>query len=305
MAKDIRVLAILSSNAIRTTRARVMHAIPICSKDNYVAGCDAKAEYDPSGFRSSFANYTKCPLNVYYSKYSYYGTTKDFCGKKTMNRLSCSSKSSPIRRVFRPSNIPDSIYTHINFAFASINPKTFQIILISSNDPALYRELIRKKEINPNLKANQRTFIKSLILFIATYGFNEDEKRIITIFLTHFNLEKISKYIDYFNFIIYNFHVPLLTISSQIKDAFDLLWRNKIDPNQVNIGLAFYAYTFSISNPGCMSPGCLFDAGGSAEPYTNAVGVMSNPEIMGKLVRKSQGELDKTAASKILKFGHT
>ncbi|KAI8721472.1 Chitinase [Fusarium sp. LHS14.1] len=86
-------------------------------------------------------------------------------------------------------------------------------------------------------------------------------------------------------------------------DAFDLLWRNKIDPNQVNIGLAFYARTFSISNPGCISPGYLFDAGGSAEPCTNAIGIISNPEIMDKLVRKSQGELDKTAASKILKFG--
>lgn len=100
-------------------------------------------------------------------------------------------------------------------------------------------------------------------------------------------------------------HLNSHTNLTEIKDAFDLLWRNKIDPDQVNMGLAFYARTFSVSNPGCMSPGCLFDAGGSAEPCTNAVGVMSNPEIMGKLVRKSQGELDKTAASKILKFGRT
>lgn len=100
-------------------------------------------------------------------------------------------------------------------------------------------------------------------------------------------------------------HLNSHTNLTEIKDAFDLLWRNKIDPDQVNMGLAFYARTFSVSNPGCMSPGCLFDAGGSAEPCTNAVGVMSNPEIMDKLVRKSQGELDKTAASKILKYGRT
>src|SRR6478735_7377645 len=73
---------------------------------------------------------------------SYCSTTKDFCGKKTVNRLSCSAKGSPIRRVvgyyegwattrscdrFSPSDIPDGVYTYINFAFASINPKTFKI----------------------------------------------------------------------------------------------------------------------------------------------------------------------------------
>ncbi|KAK7600690.1 hypothetical protein V3481_002220 [Fusarium oxysporum f. sp. vasinfectum] len=53
---------------------------------------------------------------------------------------------------FKPSNIPDGVYTHINFAFASIDLKTFQIIPASSKDPALYRELTRKKKIDPKLK---------------------------------------------------------------------------------------------------------------------------------------------------------
>ncbi|KAH7494060.1 hypothetical protein FOMA001_g2170 [Fusarium oxysporum f. sp. matthiolae] len=335
---------------------------------------------------------------------SYCGTTKDFCGKKTVNRLSCSSKG-PMRRVvgyiegwastrscdnFTPSNIPDGVYTHTNFAFASINPTTFQIVPVSSKDPALYRELTRKKKVDPKLKvfiaiggwafndpgltvttfsdiarsdANQRTFIKSLISFMATYGFDgvdidweypaaddhegqeEDFDNLpkflsniksalkqsgnrnglsIAIpasywYLQHFDLEKISKYVDHFNVMSYDFHgawdtpkswlrnyLNSYTNLTEIKEAFDLLWRNKVDPDQVNIGLAFYACTFSASSPGCMSPGCLFDAGGPAEPCTNAVGVMSNPEIMRKLGNKiGSGDLDKAAAVKTLKFGRT
>ncbi|WKT52499.1 Glycoside hydrolase family 18, catalytic domain [Fusarium oxysporum f. sp. vasinfectum] len=101
-------------------------------------------------------------------------------------------------------------------------------------------------------------------------------------------------------------HLNSHTNLTEIKDAFDLLWRNKIDPNQVNMGLAFYARTFTASSSSCMSPGCLFDAGGPAEPCTDAVGAMSNPEIMRKLGGKAgQGDLDKTAAVKTLKFGRT
>ncbi|KAF4454651.1 hypothetical protein F53441_2885 [Fusarium austroafricanum] len=374
-----------------------------CGKD-CVAGCDAKGECDPGGFGSKFANHTKCPLNVCCSKHGYCGTTKDFCGKKTVNRPSCSAKG-PMRRVvgyiegwastrscdkFTPSDIPDGVYTHINFAFASIDPKTFQIVPASSKDPALYRELTRKKKIDPKLKvfiaiggwafndpgptvttfsdiarsdANQRTFIKSLISFMATYGFDgvdidweypaaddregreEDfdnlpkflsniksalkqsgERNGLSIaipasywYLQHFDLEKISKYVDHFNVMTYDFHGAWDTPKSwlgnhlnshtnltEIKDAFDLLWRNKVDPDQVNMGLAFYARTFTASSTGCMSPGCLFDAGGPAEPCTDAVGVMSNPEIMRKLGGKiGSGELDKTAAIKTLKFGNT
>ncbi|KAF5655253.1 chitinase [Fusarium sp. NRRL 25303] len=70
--------------------------------------------------------------------------------------------------------------------------------------------------------------------------------------------------------------------------------------------LAFYTRAFTASSTGYISPGCLFDADGPAEPYTDAFGVMSNPEIMRKLGGKiSSGDLDKTAAIKTLEFGST
>lgn len=138
-------------------------------------------------------------------------------------------------------------------------------------------------------------------------------------YLQHFDLEKFSKYVDHFNVMTYDFHGAWDTPNSllgnhlnsdtnltEIKDAFDLLWRNNVDPDHVNMGLAFYARTFIASSTGCMSPGCLLDAGGPAEPCADAVGVMSNPEIMRKLGGKiGSGDLDKTAAIKTLEFGST
>lgn len=100
---------------------------------------------------------------------------------------------------FKPSDIPDGVYTHINFAFASIDPKSFKIVPSAKGDPDLYRQLTQKKLNDPNLKvfiaiggwtfndpgptattfsdiarseANQRTFIVSLISFINTYNFD-------------------------------------------------------------------------------------------------------------------------------------
>ncbi|KAF5648627.1 class V chitinase [Fusarium sp. NRRL 52700] len=312
--------------------------------------CGTTADHYGKGYQSTHdlkLKYNKsnpCKGNACYSKFGHYGlgpdckyttasycgTTKDFCGKKTVNRPSCSAKGTPMRRVvgcyegwassrscdnFSPSDIPDRVYTHINFAFASINPKTLKssqhlidpelkvFIAIGGwafNDPSptvtTFSDIARSE-------TNQRTFIKSLVSFMATYGFDGvdidwDSRRIIadSSFPGAWDTPKswLGNHL--------NSHANL----TEIKDAFDLLWRNKIDPDQVNMGLAFYACIFSVYNTGCMSPGCLFDAGGPKEPCTNAVGAMYNPEIMRKLGGKiGLGDLDKTAAVKTLKFGRT
>lgn len=99
-------------------------------------------------------------------------------------------------------------------------------------------------------------------------------------------------------------HLNSHTNLTEIEDALDLLWRNQIDPDQVNLGLAFYSRTFTVSDPGCMSPGCLFDSGGPKAPCTDAVGVMSNSEIMRHLSSKTSNvELNQAAAVKIVRSG--
>ena len=139
--------------------------------------------------------------------------TEEFCGTKKVTRPSCSSKG-PIERVvgyyegwatgrpcdaFTPEQIPMGVYSHLNFAFASIDPVTFQIVPASSRDPALYRRLTSLKRLDPGLKvyiaiggwafndpgptattfsdlaaseSNQRAFISSLISFLNTYDFD-------------------------------------------------------------------------------------------------------------------------------------
>lgn len=140
--------------------------------------------------------------------------TDEFCRGKTAPQPSC-SKSSTLQRIvgyyegwavnrrcnaFYPEQIPLGIYTHLNFAFATIDPSTFEVVPASSSDPEWYRRLTDLKWRDRSLKVfiaiggwtfndegqrtrttfsdmakseeNQKKFIKSLISFMSTYNFN-------------------------------------------------------------------------------------------------------------------------------------
>lgn len=51
---------------------------------------------------------------------------------------------------------------------------------------------------------------------------------------------------------------------SEIKDALNLLWRNDVPANQVNLGLGFYGRSYTLENPKCWQPGCVFKDPGVA-----------------------------------------
>ncbi|KAJ4179366.1 hypothetical protein NW767_014633 [Fusarium falciforme] len=137
----------------------------------------------------------------------------EYCGKNKVNAPSCDS-SQKIQRVvgyyegwaprrschaFKPEQIPSGVYTHINFAFATIDPLTFSVRPASSGDVAYYKRLTALKELDPDLKVliaiggwtfndpgptattfsdiarsekNQQMFIKSLISFMTVYDFD-------------------------------------------------------------------------------------------------------------------------------------
>ncbi|GFF38182.1 chitotriosidase-1 [Aspergillus udagawae] len=197
--------------ARRAAAIRLTRNYADCGK-NCVAGCDSKAECDP-GFGAEWADASSCPLNVCCSKYGFCGTTAEFCGDKKVNRPSC-SKSGSLQRVvgyyetwstrrrcnkFWPEKIPLGVYTHINVAFAVINPETFEIAPSLNADIDLYRRVTYLKTIDPDLKVfiaiggwayndpgptattfsdlaasteKQKTFFKSLVRFLATYNFD-------------------------------------------------------------------------------------------------------------------------------------
>ncbi|KAF2466138.1 glycoside hydrolase [Lindgomyces ingoldianus] len=180
--------------------------------DKCISDCDRKSECNP-GFDSKWAKKEKCPLNVCCSKHGYCGTTQDFCGNKTVSHKTCSKNNGNQRiigyyegwvsnrpcNVFWPEQIPVGLYTHINFAFATIDPKTFKVGPSARDDVSLYKRIMLLKQKDPDLKVfiaiggwtfndpgptattfsdlaasipRQKSFIESLLSFMSTYGFD-------------------------------------------------------------------------------------------------------------------------------------
>ncbi|KAF2743763.1 glycoside hydrolase family 18 protein [Sporormia fimetaria CBS 119925] len=180
--------------------------------DTCVADCGRKSDCNP-GYGSQWSVRDKCPLNVCCSKAGYCGTTKDFCGDKKVARKTCSKSSGNSRiigyyegwarnrpcNVFWPEQIPVGLYTHINFAFATIDPQTFKVGFSSENDVNLIQRLMLLKDKDPDLKIfiaiggwtfndpgptarvfsdlaastpRQKAFTESLLSFMSTYGFD-------------------------------------------------------------------------------------------------------------------------------------
>lgn len=51
-----------------------------------------------------------------------------------------------------PEDIPLGWYTHINFAFALVNPTTFRIDAMDSDTASLYKRVTALKKKDPNLQ---------------------------------------------------------------------------------------------------------------------------------------------------------
>ena len=123
-----------------------------------------KADCDPGTFGADYVIYEECPLSVCCSKWGYCGTTSDFCGNQTVNHPSCDSGNSVSRVVgyyegwashrmcqaFQPEDVPTGVYTHINFAFASIDPDTFAVVPADAGD--LYSRITDLKKQDQALK---------------------------------------------------------------------------------------------------------------------------------------------------------
>jgi chitinase len=51
-----------------------------------------------------------------------------------------------------PEDIPLGAYTHINFAFALVNPTTFRMDVMDAGTASMYKRVTRLKERQPDLK---------------------------------------------------------------------------------------------------------------------------------------------------------
>ncbi|KAJ3952540.1 hypothetical protein N0V92_011012 [Colletotrichum tropicale] len=147
---------------------KILQSAAHCKASICVNNCDRKADCDPGGYGKDFVTSTTCPLNVCCSKYGFCGTTEEFCGSKKVSRPSCAvEKSSKFKRVvgyyetwatgrgcnrFYPEQIPSQVYSHINLAFASINPDTFEIVPATKGDADLYKRVANLKAKDQHLK---------------------------------------------------------------------------------------------------------------------------------------------------------
>lgn len=99
----------------------------------------------------------------------------------------------------KPEDIPIGYYTHINFAFALIDPKTFRLAPMDDTTGTLYKDVSALKRQNPDLKvwlaiggwamndpgptrttfsdlaaseSAQKEFLESLATFLSTNGYD-------------------------------------------------------------------------------------------------------------------------------------
>jgi GH18 family chitinase len=100
---------------------------------------------------------------------------------------------------FKPEKIPVGVYTHINVAFATIDPATFQVRPTNMDDVDLYKKIAQIKAFDPSIRiyiaiggwtfndpgptrnvfsdmarsiVNQRQFFKSLLTFLSVFDFD-------------------------------------------------------------------------------------------------------------------------------------
>ena len=88
---------------------------------------------------------------------------------------------------------------------------------------------------------------------------------------------------------------------TEIREALDLLWRNNVSPSKVVLGLGFYGRAFTVRDPKCMEPGCLFKDAAKGGKCTREPGILMNSEIDEIVAqRKIVPILNKDAAVKIV-----
>lgn len=136
-------------------------------------------------------------------------------------------------------------------------------------------------------------------------------------YLQHFDIKALEPHVDWFNIMSYDLHGtwdmpnewtgPFLnahTNLTELKDSMDLYWRNEISPSKIVFGTGFYGRAFTVADPACKSPGCLYASGAPKQACSQEVSVVLNSEIMDIIEETgAKPQLHKDEAVKTLTWG--
>ncbi|KAI9041065.1 uncharacterized protein KD926_007334 [Aspergillus affinis] len=312
------------------------------------------------------------------SKSGLCGVGPDYCGIE--NCVDCREKEPPrcsrskISRLagyyelwndirpcnkFMPHQIHFATYAHVNIAFATINPHTFELNPIFWHHAMEIEQLTERKKYDPDLRVSvtisglsgndwglhdssvfsrlaaseeyQAVFLRSLTSFMSTYdidgvdinwehpdGQSDDYENLPRLIknikaalmmtggrygltmtlptslsaLHNYNLRKLNRQVDYFNLMPIDLHTqlspgdtwqadtlgPVVNLTA-VSQAVDLLWRNYIHPNDVNLVLTLYGASLIPKSLDCLSPGCLAISGALGGFSSKKTGMLMNSEI--------------------------
>ncbi|KAK4233298.1 Chitotriosidase-1 [Achaetomium macrosporum] len=146
-------------------------------------------------------------------------------------------------------------------------------------------------------------------------------------YLQHFDVKAMVPYVPWFNVMTYDVHGvgdrdnrytgpyirPHINLTES-DDALGLLWRAGVNAANVVMGLGYYGRSFTLADPTCTGPGCLFQEGGAKGDCTDSMGILSAADI-DRIIKANAGKRDvhgraavgvihdEAAAVKIATFG--
>ncbi|KAK3347619.1 glycosyl hydrolases family 18-domain-containing protein [Neurospora tetraspora] len=135
-------------------------------------------------------------------------------------------------------------------------------------------------------------------------------------YMRHFDLKAVD-HVDFVNVMSYDLHgvwdgknpigqkIYGHTNITEMKQAFDLFWRNDVPANKLNMGLGFYGRAFQLQDPSCSKPGCGFKGGATKGGCSGESGILSYREIMAVIdTKKIKPVHDKKAGVKYITWNN-
>ncbi|KAJ3299399.1 hypothetical protein HDU76_006315, partial [Blyttiomyces sp. JEL0837] len=195
-----------------------------------------------------------------------------------------------------PEDLQLQYYTHVIYAFAEIDPKTWQIAVTTQDVQLLSRLVAHRDATSPGTKImiavgdpvtrernglgtedtpeDAPNFVGLLKDMRNTFG----NQYIVSAtfpsgywYLKHFPISAMSPLLDMLNVMTYDIHglwdakikdqgafVRPHTDIRDVQAGIDLIRRGGGDPSKINVGIGFYGRVFQLQDPSCTTPGCPF-----------------------------------------------